>query len=185
MSDSGWAGARREILVAALLIITLTAAAWMIDGAPAAGLVLLICVVLSLIALRAVIEPHEEPVEPRNSLDLGPPRSFVGFWRTRSDLIDATRSLSAWDQGLRPRLTNLLAARLAERHGISLADEPDAARQLLEAGRSGRRDLWTWIAPVPPAAPTAEDASSPRDASSRPGIPPGVLAALIDRLERL
>ena len=103
MSDPGWTGARREILVAALLIITLTAAAWMIDGAPAAGLVLLICVVLSLIALRAVIEPHQEPAEPQSGLDLGPSRSFVGFWRTRSDLQDATRSLSAWEQGLRPR----------------------------------------------------------------------------------
>jgi hypothetical protein len=185
MSGPGWSGARREILVAALLIITLTAAAWMIDGAPAAGLVLLICVAVSLIALRAVIEPHEEPAEPPNSLDLGPPRSFVGYWRTRSDLQAATRSLSGWDRDLRPRLTNLLAARLAERHGISLADEPDAARQLLEAGRSGRHDLWTWIAPLPAAAPTGEDASSPQDAGSRPGIPPDVLAALIDRLERL
>jgi hypothetical protein len=185
MSDPGWTGARREILVAALLIITLTAAAWMTDGASAAGLVLLICVAVSLIALRAVIEPHQEPAEPKSSLDLGPPRSFVGFWRTRSDLIDATRSLSTWNQELRPRLMNLLAARLAERHGISLADEPDAARQLLEAGRSGRHDRWTWIAPVASAAPAARDVSSSRDASSRPGIPPDVLAALIDRLERL
>jgi len=64
MSGPGWSGAGREILVAALLIVTLTAAAWMIGGAPAAGLVLLICVAVSLIALRAMIEPHEEPAEP-------------------------------------------------------------------------------------------------------------------------
>ena len=176
MSDPGWTGARREILVAALLIITLTAAAWMIDGASAAGLVLLICVAVSLIALRAVIEPHEEPAEPRSSPDLGPPRSFVGFWRTRSDLIDATRSLSTWDQELRPRLTNLLAARLAERHGISLSEDPDAARKLLTDGKQGRSDLWAWIDP---------QRQTPPDAGTRPGIPASVLTALIERLERL
>lgn len=175
-TSRGWRGAGRELAVAALLVLAITAAAWALEGPAAAGFTVLACAALSMVALRALVEPHEPPQAPRQSHELGPSRSFLGFWRTRSDLVDATRSLSAWDNALRPRLTNLLAARLSERHGISLADDPEAARRVLAVGAAGRRDLWTWIDPRRQATP---------DAGSRPGIPPHVLAALIDRLERL
>jgi hypothetical protein len=174
--NSGWGQAKRELAVAALLVLALGAAAWTLDGAPAAGVVILVVVAASLAALRALIEPRDEPPGPQGSRELGPSRSFLGFWRTRSDLLDATASLTAWDQGLRPRLVNLLAARLSERHGISLADDPDAARALLAGGPRPRHDLWPWIDPGRPAS---------QDAASRPGIPASVLAALIDRLEKL
>ena len=171
--ETGWNGARRELTVAGLLAVVLAAAGWALDGPAAAGFVLLICIAVSLVVLRALIEPDQEPPAPEARHEFGPSQSFTGFWRTRSDLMDATRSLSAWDSGLRPRLTNLLAARLSERHGISLADDPQAARDLL---RGTRHDLWRWIDPSRPAPP---------DADSQPGIPPNVLAALIDRLEKL
>jgi hypothetical protein len=174
--NSGWGQARRELAIAALLILALGAAAWTLDGAPAAGVVILVIVAASLAALRALIEPSEEPPGPESSRELGPSRTFLGFWRTRSDLLDATASLGAWDQRLRPRLVNLLAARLSERHGISLADDPDAARALLGGGPRPRHDLWPWIDPRRTAS---------QDAASRPGIPANVLAALIDRLEKL
>ncbi len=177
--STGWHGAGREITVAVLLVTAVTAAAWALEGPAAAGFTALACAALSLIALRALIEPHEPPQAPHQSHELGPSSSFLGFWRTRSDLADATTSLSAWDNALRPRLTNLLAARLSERHGISLADDPEAARRVLTgstAGTTGRRDLWTWIDPQRQAPPGAV---------SQPGIPPHVLTALIDRLERL
>jgi hypothetical protein len=170
---SGWAGATRELTVAGLLVVVLTAAGWALDGPAAAVFVLLICIAVSLVALRALIEPDQEPPAPEASRELGPGQSFIGVWRTRSDLVDATKSLSAWEYRLRPRLTNLLAARLSERHGVSLADDPQAARDLL---RGTRHDVWRWIDPSRPAPP---------DAESQPGIPPSVLAALIDRLEKL
>ena len=173
MSRSGWQGARRELTVAGLFAAALAMAAWAIGGPRTAGFVLLICVALSLVGLRALIEPRTEPPPPEASHDVGPSRIFLGFWRTRSDLEDATRSLAAWEAGLRPRLTNLLAARLSERHGISLADDPRAAEALLTGTR---HDLWRWIDPQRPAE---------ADAGSRPGIPRHVLAALIDRLEKL
>lgn len=173
MTSPGWRGARRELAVAGLLAVAVTAAGWAIGGPRAAGFVLLSCAAVSLAALRVLIEPRRDPPPPEASYGLGPSRSFFGFWRTRSELVDATRSLAAWDRGLRPRLTILLAARLSERHGISLADDPLAAAALL-AGT--RYDLWRWIDPQRPV---------PEDASSRPGIPPNVLAALIDRLEKL
>ena len=173
MTGRGWNGAGRELAVAALLAASLTAAGWAIGGPAAAGFVLLTCIALSLAGLRALIEPRQEPPPPEAPHDLGPSRMFLGFWRARSELADATRSLGAWDVGLRPRLTNLLAARLSERHGISLADEPQAAAALLTGTR---HDLWEWIDPRRPVPP---------DAASRPGIPRHVLAALIDRLEKL
>ena len=44
-------------------------------------------------------------------------------------------------------LEHLLAARLAERHGVHLYQDPEAARRLL--CRSGRdADLWPWIDPA-------------------------------------
>jgi hypothetical protein len=170
---SGWRGARRELVVAGLFAAALTAAAWAVGGLRTAGFVLVICLALSLAGLRALIEPQQEPPPPDASHDPGPSRIFLGFWRARSDLEDATRSLAAWEVGLRPRLRNLLAARLAERHGITLADDPRAAEALLTGPR---HDLWRWIDPLQPVS---------ADAGSRPGIPPHVLAALIDRLEKL
>src|SRR6266700_4437059 len=97
MSRPGWNTARCELTVAGLVALALTAAAWALDGPPLAGFVLLTCVALSLVTLRALIEPREEPAPPEASHELGPSRSFLGFWRTRSDLVDATRSLGAWD----------------------------------------------------------------------------------------
>jgi hypothetical protein len=171
----GWNEARRELIVAALLVIALTAAAWAVDGAAMAVVVLVICVVVSLVILRALLDRHEEQQPPESAYLDGPTQSFRGFWRTQADMGEASKSLSAWDYLARPRLTNLLAARLSERHGISLADEPEDARRLL-LSRPSRYDLWYWVDPHRPTPP---------DASSRPGIPPRVLAALIDRLEQL
>ncbi|MDR2986260.1 MAG: hypothetical protein LBV34_15600 [Nocardiopsaceae bacterium] len=174
--SSGWSGARKEIIIAALFVIAVTAAAWALYGPPTAGVTAIACAILSLLGLRTIIEPHEPPPAPPSSREAGPSLIFFGFWRTRSDLSDATRSLSAWDNALRPRLTNLLAARLAERHGISLYEDPEAAKRLLTGGKRGRNDLWIWIDPWRPTPPNA---------GAQTGIPANVLAALIDRLERL
>ena len=104
-----------------------------------------------------------------------PSSTFTGYWRTQSDLRDAMASMSAYDHGIRRRLQNLLAARLAEHHGISLAAEPEAAKAVFLA--SGvRPELWSWIDP---------ERSTMPDASVRTGIPVRTLTALITRLEQL
>jgi hypothetical protein len=187
---SGWRGARPELAVAAGLILILSAAAWAIDGPATASVVVLVSVAISLVVLRALVVREDPPgdhdpesLPAQEAPDVPGPlgleqirlsHTFTNFWRTQSDLTSATKSLSAWDYGTRPRLTNLLAARLAEHHGVNLAHEPLAARRLLLG--AGDDDLWFWIDPRRP---------SPEDASSRPGISPGALAALIERLEQL
>lgn len=171
----GWHTARRELTVAACLALALTAAAWALDGPAAAGLALLSCAAFGLLVLRMVVGRAEpDPPVPVPEGD-APASSFHGFWRTQADLADATRSLGAWDNGPRLRLLNLFAARLSERHQVSLADAPDEARRLL-LRRPSRHDLWYWIDPARP---------TPTDAASRPGIPLGALTALIERLEQL
>lgn len=169
-----WRGARREVGVAIALVATVTAATWVLAGAKIAGLVVLGCGAAALAVLRVLLAPAAEPEIAPVQFSHGPPTSFSGLWRAQADLADATRSLAAWHFGIRPRLQNLLAARLAERHGISLAADPDAARRVLNSGT--RHDLWSWMDPRRPLPP---------DPSSQPGIPPGLLAALIDRLEQL
>ena len=65
--------------------------------------------------------------------------SFSRQWRRRSRLADAQASMTAYEAGLRGQLEHLLASRLAERHGISLYDDPAAARQRVCRGRSRLR----------------------------------------------
>jgi hypothetical protein len=170
-----WAAARRELTIAACLVFALTAAAWLVLGAATAGIVALICIALGLVVMRTLIDPQVEQQEQIDAYYDAPTQSFAGFWRTQFELNAGTKSMSAWDMNTKGRLQNLLAARLSERHGISLLAEPDAARRAF-IGTSGRTDLWYWLDPERPTPP---------DANSRPGIPPRTLAALIQRLEQL
>lgn len=170
-----WAAARRELTIAACLLLALTAAAWVLLGAATAGIVALVCVALGLVALRTLIDPHVEPHEQPDTYYDAPIQSFAGFWRTQFELDASTKSLSAWDLNTRRKLQNLLATRLSERHGISLLEEPEAARRAFTGSGRGP-DLWYWIDPQRPTPP---------DAGSRPGIPPRTLTALIRRLEQL
>ena len=63
----------------------------MLQAPAAAGSVVTVCVALSRAAVRARVEPPEDPPQPESLDDLGPSRSFVGFWRTRSDVADVNR----------------------------------------------------------------------------------------------
>jgi hypothetical protein len=86
-----------------------------------------------------------------------------------------------YDGELRPVLEHLLAARLAERHGVHLYQDPEAARKLL--CRNPRdADLWAWI---DPDRNSTRPTTPARDAPERRGIPRRTLGRLIDRLEKL
>ncbi len=177
---AGWHLAKREISVAAGLVSALSAAAWVLLGQAAATLVAITCISLGLLGLRALL-PRQEPQAPgQDPYQDMPLTSFSGFWRTQTDLASAVASLGAWDLTTRPRLQRLLAARLAQRHGISLAADPQAAQAIFLSGgtpsRAPRADLWYWIDPSRP---------TPANAANLPGIPPRVLTALIARLEQL
>jgi hypothetical protein len=130
--------------------------------------------VAALAVLLALIPVASKPLAQPDQRSVRGHTSFLGFWRKRSMLRDATASLVAYDADVRPTLQHLLAARLAERHGVSLHADPAAARRLLLPGH-GDQALWFWLDPLRPA----------ENDKNRRGIPPRTLAAIFDRLERL
>jgi hypothetical protein len=101
-----------------------------------------------------------------------------------TSLVAAARSSSAsFEHGMRPELERLYAVRLAEKHGVSLHNEPERAAELIGP------ELWPWIdprrPPAPPSAKAPRQALDRRSAAEPPPPPDAVLSALVDRLERL
>jgi hypothetical protein len=179
----GWRGAIPEIIIAGVLVVAAGIAGYALAGPAAPGAVAIGAAVVILIGLRGALPARQELARPEQESAVGRyPVSFTAFWRKRTGLADATQSLMSYDAGLRPTLQHLLAARLAERHGVSLRDDPELARRLL--CQDGRHEgLWYWVDPARPAIRpgSADDSKLTR----RPGIPPRTLALLIDRLEQL
>jgi hypothetical protein len=172
-----------------LIIATATAAAAAVAGYAVAGPMAVALVAMAagaggLVLLRFLVppQPAAPPGEDLSGPDPAVPQpvlsSFTGTWRRQSRLADAHASRPAYEAQLRPQLEHLLASRLAERHGISLYDDPAAARQAFSAGQAGFDGLWSWIDPARAAVPADLD-------GDQPGIPYRTLARIIDRLERL
>jgi hypothetical protein len=173
---TGWRSARPELIIAAILVAVLSGAGFAFAGPGGTALVLIITAAVALVALRALVQPDQAAPPPDGAArPTGALGSFIGFIRKRAELADGTASMSAYDVGLRVTLQRLLAARLSERHGISLYQDPESARRLLCPGRPDD-GLWFWVDPARPPG---------QDDGSRSGIPPRTLATLIDRLERL
>ena len=172
--EGSWRASAPELAVAAFGVLVTTLAVYAYAGADAAVAVVAGCAVAAIVYLRALV-PAVMRMDVREVLPSGQATtSFLGVWRKRVTLRDATARMTSYDAELRPALQHLLAARLAQRHGVSLYADPAAARRLL---LPGPRDdaLWFWLDPGRQAE------TDPK----RPGIPPRALAAILDRLERL
>lgn len=184
-ADPGRAGwpPRPELIIAAVAVTATAAAGYAVGGPGALALVAVAAAVISLVVLRSLVPPlplassAEDVSGPDPAVPAPVLSSFSRQWRRQSRLSDAQASMTAYEAGLRGQLEHLLASRLAERHGISLYDDPAAARQAFTRGNPGYDSLWRWVDPARPAAP-----SPPGD---QPGIPYRTLARLLDRLEHL
>ncbi|MGO8958235.1 MAG: hypothetical protein ACLQFR_12825 [Streptosporangiaceae bacterium] len=170
----GWRASAPELAFAAALVSVTTLAVYLYAGTGTAVAAIAGWAAVVLAALRWIVPPTAKPLEDQTAWHGLGRTSFIGYWRKRAMLTDATTSMVSYDAELRPTLQHLLAARLAERHGISLYQEPDVAKRLL-LQRSGENALWYWLDPRRPA----------ESDQRRRGIPPRTLAAIIDRLERL
>lgn len=173
----GWHGAGPEVAIAAAVAACAAAAGYGAGGLPAMAIVMTVAAVAALAVIRFIGSADDAPPTElaTASTDTGlTPGEFSGYWRKRAGIFDATQSLSAYDTSLRTTLQHLLAARLAERHGISLSADPQAARRLMFPRERDAR-LWYWIDPQRPATV----------GGTQRGIPPRVLSMLIERLERL
>ena len=169
----GWRTARPELAAAAATVVATASAAYAWDGSAAAAVVLAAAALVALVVVRTLTEPVRRPALPQAEWQATGRSVITGFWRKRSMVSDATASNGNYDYELRPTLQHLLAARLADRHGVSLYAEPGRARELFAGTRHD--DLWPWVDPARLAAPDTKGG----------GIPARTLAAIIDRLEHL
>jgi hypothetical protein len=170
----GWQACRPELAIGATLVLATSLAAYAYAGVGLAILATAGWAVATIAFLRTLVPTAPEALTEQSSWQGQGHSSFLGFWRSRAITRDATASMVSYDVELRPTLQHLLAARLAERHGVSLYAEPGAARRIL---LPAQRDdaLWFWLDPQRPA----------QTEQGRSGIPPRTLAAILDRLERL
>ena len=173
-ADDGWGTAVPEICIAAVLVAAAAAVGFLAAGLAGAAVVVLGAAVVALVLMRALTPLGAAPGDVHITDAEAITTTFTGYWRKRTGLVDGTQSMTAYDAELRGTLQHLLAARLAEHHGISLSDDPGAARRLL-CPRPRDDALWYWVDPARP----------PVTKGTKPGIPPRTLARLIDRLEQL
>jgi hypothetical protein len=174
---SPWRGTRPELVIAGVLAAAAAVAGYLMAGWTGLSVVVITAAAIALLVLRALL-PQLTPDQSRKAREKPTARTLSGYSHRRFVVQTASSSLAFYNGELRPVLEHLLAARLAERHGVNLYQDPAAARELL--CRSPRdAGLWTWI---DPAGRPKEPA---RGHSEQPGIPRRTLARLIDRLEQL
>ena len=137
----------------------------------AAGLLVSVSVVAVAAAAVALSRVPAAP-EPRRRPRPGPPvdnAPFRSYRQVAEALSWADVSPRHYDLVTRPLLVRVLTTRLADRHRIDLATDPEAARRLVGD------DVWHWL--------------DPDREVSRQGQPPGVdqatLTRIVDRLENL
>jgi hypothetical protein len=174
---SPWRGTTPQLVIAVVLVVAVAVAGYAMAGWAGLSVVAVGTAATAMAVLRVLL-PQATPDQARKAREKATARTLSGYSPRRFLVQTSTTSLGFYQGELRPVLEHLLAARLAERHGVHLYQDPEAARRLL--CRSPRdADLWPWI------DPSTRPETSARDASERRGIPRRTLARLIDRLEKL
>jgi hypothetical protein len=174
MSDPGpWSDAGPELIIAAVAIAAIALAGGAVAGGAGVATVAIAVAVLALVVLRG-LAPRAAAQSVRTAREKQGARPVSGYAQRWFVVTSGLSSGAFYQSDLRPALEHLLAARLAERHGINLYQDPAAAQKVFCRTR-GDAVLWRWIDPAE-AAP---------DDAARRGIPRRTLARLIDRLERL
>jgi len=175
---SPWRGTAPELLTAAAAVAAAAVAGFVTAGWAGLALVAVATAAGVMVLVRFLL-PQLTPDASKTAREKPRARTLTGYSHRRFVVRNAMTSRGYYDSELRPVLEHLLAARLAERHGVHLYQDPDAARRLL--CRSPRdTGLWEWIDPA-----TRPATANVRDHADRRGIPRHTLARLIDRLEKL
>ena len=175
---SPWRGAVPEVLIAAALVLALALAGYLMASWAGLAVVAVASPAAAMVILRALL-PAATADRGRTAREKAHARSLSGYSHRRFVVQTSAESMSFYQSELRPVLEHLLAARLAERHGVNLYTDPEAARRLL-CRTSRDADLWPWVDPE-----AARPRGRGRDAATERGIPRHTLMRLIDRLERL
>ncbi|MEU3461524.1 hypothetical protein ABZ721_16480 [Streptomyces sp. NPDC006733] len=155
---------RHTLLVLGTFAAGTEAALALAGGLAAAGTGLLVLTAVALLTARytAGFDSQDQGYRrPVRLLGRRTPR--LGDWGRAVAL--GTSAENGWTQTLQPGVQRLYAARLAERHGISLLAQPERAAAVVGP------ELWPWI--------------DPREPAPHGTIPPQVLRAVLDRLDEL
>jgi hypothetical protein len=171
MDDSeAWRDSRPELIIAAVAVAVTAAAAAVMAGWPGLAVTVTVAAAIGLVVTRGLLPPGDADAG-RRAKRRRTPRPLSGYSRRRFAVVSSMKSRGYFEMELRPLLEHLLAARLAERHGVNLYTDPVAARRIF---CRSRRDaaLWDWLQPR-------------ESGGSRRGIPVYTLSRLIDRLEHL
>ena len=164
-------------MIAAASILVAAAAGYLMASWAGLSVAVTAGAAVAMVVLRYLL-PTLTPDAARKTREKPQARLLSGYSHRRFVVHSSIASKGFYHGELRPVLEHLLAARLAERHGVHLYQDPDAARRLL-CRRPRDADLWTWIDPR-----TRPETSGAEGRDER-GIPRRTLARLIDRLERL
>lgn len=157
---------RHSAAVLCALAVASVLVLWLADGPAAAATGLALFTAAGLAVARFAAGGGSQDSGFRRSVRLlGSRAPALGEWQRIVDKTFGREGDVHFTTTLRPQLQRLFAARLAERHGVTLHRSPQRARALVGA------DLWPWIDPAQPP---------PR----RP-LSPDDLRALLDRLEAL
>ena len=164
-----WIGADPLRLILALATPALLIISWALAGTLGLFLVLSAGFVLVVLVVRALL-----PRGPRSPRRRRPPVPFLNaefpaYRRIEDTLFWAPVSARHFDHAVRPLLSRLLAAVLAERHGVDMTVDPAAAQDAIGA------DLWPL---VDPARPVSDDTRAA-------GVPLPVVIRFLARLEAL
>ena len=170
-------GTEPDLVSATVLVAAAGVAGYLMAGWAGLSAVVTGAAVITLAVLRALL-PKLAPDQARTARQKPAARALSGYAQRRLLVQTAMSSLASYNGELRPVLERLLAARLAQHHGVHLYQDPAAARALL-CRDSRDADLWTWIDPA------TRPKESPRSHAEQAGIPGRTLARLIDRLEIL
>jgi len=173
---SPWRGAGPELAIAAIGVAATALAGAMVAGWAGLAVVAIATAALSMVVLRGLVPPSAAQ-SVRHAADKQVERPMFGYAQRRFVVASSLAARPAYEADLRPVLEHLLAARLAENHGINLYTDPDAARRAFCRTR-GDEALWSWIDPAQALAAAERD-------RERHGIPYRTLTRLINRLEQL
>jgi hypothetical protein len=175
-NDSRWRAATPELTIAAITVAVAAVAAAAVSGWPGVAVVAVAAAVLALLVLRAAL-PRSVGQAFRRARDKQQARAIFGYSQRRFVVATSVTSRPLYESELRPVLEHVLAARLAENHGVNLYTEPDAARRVFCRTRA-EESLWPWIDP-------AQAANGDERSKHRGGIPRRALDRLITRMEQL
>jgi hypothetical protein len=171
-----WRGAGPELAIAGVTVAVTALAGGAVAGWPGVATVAIAAAALSMVVLRG-LAPRSAAQAVRRAKDKQVARAIAGYGQRKFIVASSVSTRAFYESDLRPVLEHLLAARLAQNHGVNLYTDPAAAQQVFCRGR-GDEALWRWVDP-------AQALSGPERDMQWHGIPRRTLARLVNRLEQL